>query len=86
MDSCRRHDGTTGTRRDLIRPPPRQPPRSSHLEQSQLSVELFGSLLEAKVMIEDWRVEYNTHRWHSSLGGMAPAVYAQMLRTEKQPA
>ncbi len=51
-----------------------------------LSVELFGSLLEAKVMIEDWRHTYNTMRWHSSLGGMAPAVYTQMLRTEKQPA
>ena len=51
-----------------------------------LSVELFGSLLEAKVMIEDWRIQYNTMRWHSSLGGMAPAAYAQLLRTEKQPA
>jgi transposase InsO family protein len=45
-----------------------------------LSTELFGSLLEAKVMIEDWRKEYNTIRWHSSLGGDGPC----RLRSDAQ--
>jgi len=27
-----------------------------------LNVEEFGSLLEAQVVIEAWRIEYNTHR------------------------
>jgi hypothetical protein len=34
---------------------------------------IFDSLLEAKVLIEGWRVEYNTRRPHSSLGYRPPA-------------
>ena len=36
-----------------------------------LAVEQFDSLLEAQVLIEDWRIEYNTKRPHSSLGWLA---------------
>ena len=35
--------------------------------------ELFDTLLEAKVLIEDWRNEYNRFRPHSSLGYRPPA-------------
>lgn len=38
-----------------------------------LNGEIFNSLLEAKVVIENWRVHYNTRRPHSSLGGAPPA-------------
>ncbi len=38
-----------------------------------LDGEIFYSLLEAKIIIERWRVHYNTRRPHSSLGGMPPA-------------
>lgn len=38
-----------------------------------LDGEIFYSLLEAKVMIEKWRYEYNTIRPHSSLGYKPPA-------------
>lgn len=38
-----------------------------------LNGEIFYSLLEAKVMIEKWRVHYNTKRPHSSLGYKPPA-------------
>lgn len=41
-----------------------------------LNGELFDSLLEAKVVIEDWRIDYNTNRPHSSLGMLAPTDYA----------
>jgi putative transposase len=41
-----------------------------------LNTEEFGSLLEAQVIIEAWRVEYNTYRPHSSLGGLTPAEFA----------
>ena len=37
-----------------------------------LSIEEFGSLLEAQVVVEDWRIEYNTDRPHSALGGLTP--------------
>lgn len=42
-----------------------------------LSVEQFNTLLEAQVVIEDWRIDYNMHRPHSSLGWLARAVYAE---------
>ena len=41
-----------------------------------LNVEIFDTLLEAKVLIERWRVEYNQVRPHSSLGYRAPAPEA----------
>ena len=34
------------------------------------------TLLEAKVLVERWRVEYNTFRPHSSLGYKPPAPEA----------
>jgi putative transposase len=37
-----------------------------------LAVELFSCLAEARVLIEDWRTDYNHHRPHSALGMMAP--------------
>lgn len=38
-----------------------------------LNGEIFYSLFEAQVLIEKWRVHYNTVRPHSSLGGRPPA-------------
>lgn len=41
-----------------------------------LNGEIFFSLLEAKVIIEQWRVHYNTKRPHSALGYRPPAPLA----------
>ncbi len=38
-----------------------------------LSCEIFNTLAEAKVLIEQWRMHYNTARPHSSLGYRPPA-------------
>jgi len=46
------------------------------LRYELLDVELFDTLLEAKVLIERWRIEYNTIRPHSSLGYRPPAPEA----------
>jgi putative transposase len=45
-----------------------------------LGVEAFATLLEARVVVEDWRIEYNTTRPHSSLGWLAPGAYAASCR------
>jgi len=45
-----------------------------------LAVELFSCLTEARVLIEDWRVDYNQNRPHSSLGMMSPAAFATGYR------
>ena len=46
------------------------------LRDEFLNRELFGSLLEAKVLVEGHRQEYNDERPHSSLGDQTPAEYA----------
>jgi putative transposase len=42
-----------------------------------LAVEAFSTLLEAQVLVEDWRIEYNTVRPHSALGCLTPTDYAK---------
>lgn len=42
-----------------------------------LNEHLFTTLAEARCLIEEWRIDYNTTRPHTSLGGLAPAVYAK---------
>ncbi len=46
------------------------------LRDECLNGELFYSLKEAQIVIEKWRMEYNTERPHSSLGYRPPAPAA----------
>jgi putative transposase len=50
---------------------------NSKLRDELLSVELFETLLEAQVLAEDYRIEYNTWRPHSSIGQLTPAAFAK---------
>ena len=59
------------------------------LRDELLNGEIFTTLLEAKVLIENWRRGYNTIRPHSSLGYKPPAPetrapYLQNSLTEAQ--
>lgn len=56
----------------------------SRLRDELLTAEQFDTLLEARVVIEDWRNDYNHHRPHSSLGWQTPIAYAATT-TEHQP-
>jgi putative transposase len=56
---------------------------NGRLRDELLAVEQFDSLLEAQVLIEDWRIEYNTRRPHSSLGWLAPAIYADRWKADQ---
>ena len=56
---------------------------NGRLRDEFLAVEQFDSLLEAQVLIEDWRIEYNTKRPHSSLGWLAPAAYAERWEAQQ---
>lgn len=42
-----------------------------------LNRELFGSLLEAQILLEAWRTEYNDERPHSALRYQTPTEYAR---------
>jgi transposase InsO family protein len=51
------------------------------LRDECLNGEIFYSLKEAQIVIEQWRVEYNTRRPHSALGYRppAPAAYSPLV-------
>ena len=46
---------------------------NGRLRDECLNVELFNNLIEAKIVIEYWRRQYNTIRPHSALGYRPPA-------------
>ena len=48
----------------------------SRLRDELLNRELFYGVKEAKVLVENWRMDYNHHRPHSSLGYITPAAFA----------
>lgn len=49
---------------------------NSRLRDELLAIEQFDTILEAKVLIEHWRIDYNINRPHSSLGYLTPAAHA----------
>ncbi len=49
---------------------------NGRLRDELLNLWRFDSLLEARVIIEDWRVDYNTQRPHTAHGDLAPAEFA----------
>ena len=55
------------------------------LRDELLNMEVFNTLLEAKVLIEQWRVHFNTVRPHSSLGYRPPAPEVIVLGTPMPP-
>ena len=48
----------------------------SRFSDELLKREVFADLLEAKVLVEDYRDHYNHHRPHSALGYRTPAEFA----------
>jgi putative transposase len=56
----------------------------SRVREELLSQELFATLVEAQVLVEDWREDYNERRPHSALGMMAPARFAASWRRSEQ--
>ncbi|MEV4605076.1 IS3 family transposase [Amycolatopsis sp. NPDC049253] len=72
-----------GERVGLAFIPPGEPWRNGYIESFNgrlrdecLNITLFWSLTQARVVISDWKDEYNHHRRHSSLGYQTPAGYA----------
>lgn len=49
---------------------------NSRFRDELLNRELFGNDKEAKVLVEQYRLDYNHHRPHSSLGYLTPAAFA----------
>jgi putative transposase len=63
--------------------PPGEPWRNGYVESFNsrirdecLNINSFWSLAQARVVISDWKHDYNHYRRHSSLGYLPPARYA----------
>lgn len=50
------------------------------LRDECLNEHLFDRLSEARRIIETWRIDHHTVRPHTSLGGLAPAMFADEAR------
>ena len=49
---------------------------NGRLRDECLNEHLFTNLSEARQIIEEWRIDYNTNRPHSSLNGLTPIEFA----------
>ena len=49
---------------------------NGRLRDECLNEHLFTNLNEARQFIEEWRIDYNTNRPHSSLNGLTPTEFA----------
>jgi putative transposase len=49
---------------------------NSRLRDGCLNEHLFANLNEARQLIEEWRIDYNTNRPHTSLNGLKPTEFA----------
>lgn len=49
---------------------------NSRLRDELLNLWQFDSLLEARVLIGDWRIDYNLNRPHSAHGDLTPSEFA----------
>jgi putative transposase len=57
----------------------------SRIRDELLAIEQFDTLLEAQVLVADWRIDYNTYRPHSALGMLTPVEFADQWRRTNPP-
>ena len=50
------------------------------LRDECLNMEIFDSVEQASILLENWRQEYNNFRPHSACGGLSPSNYARRYR------
>jgi putative transposase len=58
---------------------------NGRLRDELLNLWQFDSLLEARVIIEDWRIDYNINRVHSAHDDLTPTEFAEHWRLTHQP-
>ncbi len=56
---------------------------NGRLRDECLNEHLFRSLPAARTIIEAWRVDYNTCRPHTSLGGLTPNAFATRSKQDQ---
>jgi putative transposase len=58
---------------------------NGRLRDEFLNGQLFDSVLEARILLEDWRIDYNNNRPHSAHGLLSPTEFAQAWLNQQQP-
>ena len=59
---------------------------NGRLRDEYLNGQQFDSLLEAQVLLEDWRIDYNINRPHSAHGWLTPVEFVEMWLNQNQSA
>ena len=49
-----------------------------------LNEHLFDGVRQARGIIEDWRIDYNVNRPHSSLDGLTPNAFLEQFAFQKE--
>ena len=55
---------------------------NARVRDEVLDVELFGSTAEARLILDEWRVDYNAGHPHSALGMLSPERFATRWREQ----
>jgi putative transposase len=59
---------------------------NGRLRDECLNEHWFTTMVHAREVIENWRVEYNTERTHSSLGNRTPQEFMAAYRCQREKA
>jgi putative transposase len=77
---------------ELVHIEPGRPVQNAYVESFHgklrdecLNASWFGNLFEARAKIGTWKEEYNEERPHSSLGNLAPRVFARRVAALRSP-
>jgi putative transposase len=57
---------------------------NGRLRDEYLNGQLFETLLEAQVLLEDWRIDYNMYRPHSAPGWRTPVEFVEAWLNQQQ--
>ena len=59
---------------------------ASRLRQEGPNAAWFLSMADARQRLEDWRIDYNDHRPHSTLGDLMPSAFAALPKPARKVA
>jgi putative transposase len=57
---------------------------NGRLRDEYLNGQLFETPLEARILLEDWRIDYNINRPHSAHGWLTPAEFVETWLNQQQ--
>jgi putative transposase len=58
---------------------------NGRLQDEFLNGQLFDTPLETRILLEDWRIDYNINRPRSAHGGLSPMEFVQAWLNHQQP-